>query len=140
LHRLYSTFPGGLSGAGLFLLRVALGGTLIIQGSAYMRGLGDSGFGPWAVCLLLLASGGALVIGILTPIASALAFLVFTGVTFSLVSVQGWNLFSGNPLSIDAIVMALATSFLGPGAFSFDARLFGRRKIIIPRASSSLKS
>lgn len=140
MHRLYSTFPAGWSGAGLFLLRVALGGTLIIQGLAYLRGLDASGFEPWAVCLMLLVCGGALLIGIVTPIASALAFLVCTGLTFSLVSVPGWNLLSGNVLSIDAIMIALAAGFLGPGAFSLDARLFGRRTIIIPRVSSSLKS
>jgi hypothetical protein len=31
--------------------------------------------------------------------------------------------------------MALAVALIGPGAYSLDARLFGRREIIIPRAS-----
>jgi hypothetical protein len=30
--------------------------------------------------------------------------------------------------------MAAAIGLLGPGAFSVDARLFGHRRIIIPRA------
>lgn len=34
----------------------------------------------------------------------------------------------------EAILLALAV--LGPGAYSLDARLFGRREIIIPRAKS----
>ena len=33
---------------------------------------------------------------------------------------------------IFAGIMAAAIVFLGPGAFSVDARLFGRREIIIP--------
>jgi hypothetical protein len=32
--------------------------------------------------------------------------------------------------------MAAATALLGPGAYSLDARLFGRREIIIPQASN----
>ena len=33
------------------------------------------------------------------------------------------------------IVMATAIVLLGPGAFSLDARLFGRREIVIPLAA-----
>jgi len=42
-------------------------------------------------------------------------------------------------LSIDAIVMALVAILLGPGAFSLDARLFGRRRVIIPSVLPSPK-
>jgi uncharacterized membrane protein YphA (DoxX/SURF4 family) len=122
---------------GLLLLRVALGGTLIIQGSAYLLELHQLRFGPWAVCLLALGSGSALLMGFLTPFASALAFVGVMGITFSWLPVPSWNFFSGNPLSTNAIMMALAAGFLGPGAYSLDARLFGRRKVIIPRASPS---
>ena len=139
MHRLYSTFPGSWSGLGLLLLRVALGATVIIQGSAYLLERQDLRFGPWAVCLLALWSGSALLVGFLTPIASVVAFLGGVGIAFSWLPVPNWNLFSGNPLSIDAIVMALAAVFLGPGAFSLDARLFGRRRVIIPPVLPSPK-
>ena len=39
-----------------------------------------------------------------------------------------------------ATIMAIATAFLGPGAFSLDARKFGHRKIVIPPSSNSEKS
>jgi uncharacterized membrane protein YphA (DoxX/SURF4 family) len=139
LYRLYSTFPGGWSGFGLLLLRVALGATVLIQGSAYLFERQDLRFGPWAVCLLALGSGGALVMGFLTPIASVVVLLGGMGIAFSWLPVPSWNLFSGNPLSMDAIIMALAAVFLGPGAFSLDARLFGRRRVIIPSVSRSPK-
>jgi hypothetical protein len=32
-------------------------------------------------------------------------------------------------------VMAVTVALLGPGAYSVDARLFGRREIVVPRAS-----
>ncbi len=139
MHRLYPTFPGGLAGIGLLLLRLGLGATVIAQGSAYVFERQDFRWGPLAVCLLALVSGFALLMGFLTPVASAVAFLGGIGSAFSWLPAPSWNLFSGNPLSIDAIIIALAAVCLGPGAFSLDARLFGRRKIIIPSFASSPK-
>ncbi len=135
MPKLYSTFPDGWSGFGLLLLRVSLGTTVIIQGLAYLLERQNLRFGAWAVCLLALGSGGALLMGLLTPVASTIAFLGGIGFAFSWLPAPSWNFFWGNPLSIDAIIMALAAVFLGPGAFSLDARLFGRRKVIIPRTS-----
>ncbi len=38
------------------------------------------------------------------------------------------------------MILAAVIALLGPGAYSLDARLFGRREIIIPPASRSGKS
>jgi uncharacterized membrane protein YphA (DoxX/SURF4 family) len=35
--------------------------------------------------------------------------------------------------NLDLAVVAVVIALLGPGAFSIDARLFGRREILIPR-------
>jgi uncharacterized membrane protein YphA (DoxX/SURF4 family) len=140
LRKLYSTFPGGWFGLGLLLLRVATAVTLILQGAAYVTELRTLQLGTWVVCLITLGSGVSLLAGFVTPIASVLAVVVEVGVTFLWLPAAGWNFFHGNPLSLDVIVMALASAFLGPGAFSLDAHLFGRRRIIIPRCSLSPKS
>jgi len=137
LHRLYSTFPDGWFGMGLLLLRSALGATLILQGSAYFSGQKDLNLALLAMGLLALCNGATLLMGFLTPIAGASALLAALGATFSWLPTPNWNIFSANPLSVDAITIALATILLGPGAFSIDARLFGRRKIIIPRLPAS---
>jgi uncharacterized membrane protein YphA (DoxX/SURF4 family) len=137
LHRLYSTFPDGWHGLGLLLLRVSLAATLIVQGFAYLSGQKDSRFGLWAMCLLSLCSGGSLLIGLVTPVGGATALLLGIGATLSWLPAPSRNFFSGNLLSLDALAIALAAILLGPGAFSIDARLFGRRKIIIPRLPAS---
>jgi hypothetical protein len=56
--------------------------------------------------------------------------------TFFCFPAANWHFLYGNPLSLDVVVMAMVSALLGPGAFSLDAQLFGRRKIIIPRSSS----
>jgi hypothetical protein len=43
-------------------------------------------------------------------------------------------------MALYATIMAIATAFLGPGAFSLDARMFGRREIVIPESSHLKKS
>jgi uncharacterized membrane protein YphA (DoxX/SURF4 family) len=140
LRRLHSAFPDGGPGMGLLMLRLAIGITLITQAFAYLPELQDLRMGTWAVCLLALGSGASLVIGLLTPVAGALAVLAGLGMTFLYPPTANWHFFYGNPLSLDVVIMAMVSALLGPGAFSLDARLFGRRRIIIPRPSSSSSS
>jgi len=137
LRRLFSTFPSGWPGLGLLLLRVATAVTLIAQGLAYFPELQDSRLGTWAACLVALGSGASLLIGFFTPVAGALAVLASLSLTFLYIPTGNWHFFYCNPLSLDVVIMAVVSAFLGPGSFSLDARLFGRRKVIIPRASSS---
>jgi uncharacterized membrane protein YphA (DoxX/SURF4 family) len=123
----------------LLLLRIAIGATLVAQGAAYIFQPQDLRIAFWIVCVLALTSGFALLLGLLTPIVSILAVLLAGGVGFSRLPAPTGN-FGGNPLALDVIVMAIAIVFLGPGAFSLDALLFGRRKVIIPRSSPSPRS
>ena len=94
MRKLYSTFPGEWHGLGLLLLRVAIGGTLILQGSAYLPQLPGLRLEGWAVCLLAFTSGTALLVGFLTPVASSLAVLGGMGITFSWLPGANWNVFA----------------------------------------------
>jgi len=82
--------------------------------------------------LLGVAGGAALLVGFLTPIAGALVCLGALGMGFSLLPAPEPNLLDARLTIIFAGIMTAAIVFLGPGAFSIDARLFGRREIIIP--------
>jgi uncharacterized membrane protein YphA (DoxX/SURF4 family) len=113
------------------LLRGAIGLVALIQGGYYLSDGAHSSLGMWFGALGL-AAGGSLVAGFLTPIAGALVVLGALGAGFSVLPASAANLFDAKLSLIFAGIMAAAIVFLGPGAFSVDARLFGRREIIIP--------
>lgn len=116
---------------GLLLLRATVGLALMIQGGACLTGA-DPRSGAWAVGLLVLVPGAALLIGCLTPAASFLAELISVSLAFSWLPSSIPDVFGGVPATIFLAVMAAAILLLGPGAFSLDACWFGRREVIIP--------
>jgi uncharacterized membrane protein YphA (DoxX/SURF4 family) len=98
---------------------------------------GTQSIGSWIMGLLGLVVGTALLLGILTPIAGALAALC------NLCNCVFWLLASGDGASgsivitVYLIIMSMVVVLLGPGAFSLDAYLFGPREIAIPGAPRS---
>ena len=133
LQRLFSTFPGGWAGTCLLLLRAVFGSTVLIEGRFYL-GQPDPSAATWSVGLLAIIAGGMLLVGFLTPVAGALVGLAAIGLALSLIPVPTPNLWDSQIAIIFGVTMLLAIIGLGPGAFSVDARVFGRREIIIPRA------
>ena len=79
-----------------------------------------------------LVAGILLLIGFLTPIAGSVAGLGAIGAAFSLFPVSSPTLFDSKMAVVFALTMLLGIILLGPGAFSLDARMFGRREIIFP--------
>jgi uncharacterized membrane protein YphA (DoxX/SURF4 family) len=86
------------------------------------------------MALLLLLTGAGLLIGFLTPILSPLAALECLGSAFSWFPLPISSWFESTLAITEMIAICLAIAFLGPGAFSLDARLFGWREIVIPPA------
>lgn len=123
MRRLFSTFARGWPGAGLLLLRVVAGISLIVTGlGGFQPGM------PMRAAILgafSIGSGAFLIAGLWTPIAGSLVVIV--GFWSALTQ-------SNNPcpcILLAAIGAALA--LLGPGAWSMDAWLFGWKRIDIAR-------
>ena len=118
-------FPAGRPGVGLLLLRLAVASSLVLDDPARALSL------PPVQALAIVAPiAAALCLGLLTPALSVACGL------FALVHLR-----TGLPASIDlptlllSVFAAASLALLGPGAYSIDARLFGRRVITVPRDS-----
>ena len=121
---MFSAFPGGWPGLGLLLLRALVGVTLIAQIVAYVGSTKLNVLG-WVVTALVLIIASCLLAGFMTPIA---AIVIGLGAIALAVS----SLPDTNQTLLNVIVLTAAIALLGPGAFSIDARMFGRREILIP--------
>jgi uncharacterized membrane protein YphA (DoxX/SURF4 family) len=108
-------------------LRAAVGGSAIIQG---LNSIASSAL---IVGILEIASGALVVIGFLTPIAAVVIGLSVGAAALAHFSLSSVNLGDAKWMSASVVLLSAALALLGPGAISIDARLFGRREIIIPR-------
>jgi uncharacterized membrane protein YphA (DoxX/SURF4 family) len=114
------------------LLRAAIGIVALIEGGLYLSGRSDAESGSWLGVTIGLASGAALLLGLLTPVAGAVAGCWALVIGFALITAPLPNLFDARLSVALTAIMAVAVVFLGPGRYSLDARFFGRREIIIP--------
>jgi putative oxidoreductase len=121
VQRLFSTFPNGWPGRGLLVLRLAIGGTLLTNGIAWLASGPHREGTPSAI--IGIAAGLLMLIGFCTPVGSALAVIS-----------QSWTLLVSNVIPQTAILLlsiSVAVAMLGPGAWSIDALLFGRQRLKI---------
>jgi uncharacterized membrane protein YphA (DoxX/SURF4 family) len=135
MQRLFSVFPAGRPGFGLLLLRAAAGLALAVQGAqeaavaASLAGR-SAGTWQWAAAAAAIATSTLLLVGLLTPLAGALAALDAFGAVLGWL--PPWGPALRGPATLFVGVMAVALCLLGPGAFSLDAHWFGRREVVIP--------
>ena len=117
MQRLYTTFPNEWPGAGLLLLRLAEGIPSILEGTLHTLSSGATIAAlPYAADIV---SGLLLIIGFWTPIGGLLQALVEFS---SALAGAGYE-------HIIRGMIGLSLAMLGPGAWSVDARLFGRKRI-----------
>jgi uncharacterized membrane protein YphA (DoxX/SURF4 family) len=129
---LFSTFPSGLPGVGLLLLRTGAAAVLIVHGAVCLTDHVAATWGTWAVGAMAVLVGVLLLIGLVTPLAGTLAALGSAGILLSWLPSPTPNLSGAGMAGVLPVVVAAAIALLGPGAISVDAALFGRREITIP--------
>lgn len=120
-------FPEGGPGIALLLLRISVAAILVMSAVHHL-----SNFSYLLVAGVAVV-GALLLIGLFTPVSSWIA------ATFGLVHlIMGGH--SDHSVAIFAaasILNAVALALLGPGAYSLDAKLFGRRVMIVPPPKDS---
>jgi uncharacterized membrane protein YphA (DoxX/SURF4 family) len=81
--------------------------------------------------VLHILCAGAVLVGFLTPIVQLVIGAMTVGVVVSRVWMTGWGLpLDSWQLYSCVFVLAIGLAMLGPGAYSVDARMFGRREIV----------
>jgi uncharacterized membrane protein YphA (DoxX/SURF4 family) len=123
LQRLFSTFPRSWPGFGLLLLRCCLGIALIHSGIAGF----SAGSGPGILTLRLggIVGGIVLFAGLWTPLMATLIALDQGLIALSLQFSEHQDTW----IHVFLAVVSASVAMLGPGAWSIDARMFGRRRI-----------
>lgn len=117
MQRLYTTFPNEWPGAGLLLLRLAEGIPSVLEGTLRTLSSGATIAAlPYAADIV---SGLLLIMGFWTPIGGLLQALVELS---SVLAGAGYE-------HIIRGMIGVSLAMLGPGAWSVDARLFGRKRI-----------
>ena len=119
MQRLFSTFAEGWPGFGLLLQRVVTSVILLYFGVTHL--LENVRFAPNLPYLIAAVAGLLLLFGLWTPLA---------GIAISISEI--WILLTsmGNPLiTIMLASFGTGVAMIGPGAWSIDAQLYGRKHI-----------
>lgn len=119
MQRLFNTFADGWPGCGLLLQRLVVGAGLLHNDFLLFRE--TSAPAAHASQSVAAALAVCMVVGLWTPVAGVLlaAFEVWSAVASA-----------GNPeIAILLATFGATLALIGPGAFSVDARLFGRKHI-----------
>ena len=117
IQRLYSSFPDSWPGAGLLLLRLAIAVPLVENAVwAWSPRVGTDAL---VVHLTALCAGSLVLLGLWTPVVSLALALAQLVLAFQ----------HHNFVHSAAALVALSLALLGPGAWSIDARLYGRKRI-----------
>jgi putative oxidoreductase len=119
VRRLFSTFAGGLPGAGLVVMRLAAGLVLVARSVVAVQdgpAIGSVAGAAFQVALAIL-----LFAGLWTPLA---------GLLVALVEIARLLTYADDPSPHVLLAgLGLGLALVGPGIWSVDARLFGWRRI-----------
>ncbi len=119
MQRLFTTFANGWPGLGLFIQRLVTGAVLILHGIVALNQI--TAVEPIIPDSIGAVLGVFILVGLWTPLAGTLIVLV-----------EAWIALNGagDEMTLMLAVLAGTLALIGPGAWSIDARLFGRKHIV----------
>jgi uncharacterized membrane protein YphA (DoxX/SURF4 family) len=123
VQRLFSTFADGWPGAGILVLRLLSSVALICSGIANAREAPTLEIG--VLQTIGVTVGIFILVGLWTPVIGTVVTIINLWTAFAHYPSQCGEL---RFLVIQAVLGA-ALAMIGPGAWSIDARLFGRKHI-----------
>jgi uncharacterized membrane protein YphA (DoxX/SURF4 family) len=109
-------FPTGAAGVALLLLRLVVAITFLISGTLVTS--------LWTLSVVIVLEA-ALCLGFLTPYAAFLCCLMELRLVLMRAGEDESHLFV-------AILSGAALALIGPGAYSVDSHIFGRRRLSLP--------
>ncbi len=119
MRRLFSTFPRGLPGAGLLVMRLAASIVLAARDTAVFHSTLTAASAAWPAFQLVVAI--MLLAGLWTPITGVLVVAIEVARLLSKPADPWANLLLA--------ALGLALVLVGPGVWSIDAWMFGWRRI-----------
>jgi putative oxidoreductase len=126
LQRLFSTFANGWPGRGLFFQRLLTAAVLFRSAVPHLRATAPlTTTVPYVFATL---AGILLLFGLWTPVAG-MAIAVTELIVLISTPAEPW-------VCIVLVALGATLAMIGPGAWSIDARLFGRKQIDISKPSS----
>jgi len=123
LQRLFSVFPNGWPGRGLLLQRVVTAAFLLYLGFEHLNE--DAGFALIVPHVIGACVGIFLLLGLWTPVCGTVVAAAELWIAVFCIGDRG--------LAILLAALGATLATIGPGAWSLDARLFGRKHFEIPQ-------
>jgi uncharacterized membrane protein YphA (DoxX/SURF4 family) len=111
-------YPRGVVGFAFLLLRIAAGILLLANGCSEIFRNPNTGL------LIRLLVGLGLCFGLFTSFLGIIAAILSLWVLF-------WAHTNPSLVQVATLILGVAIVILGPGAYSVDALLFGRRRVIL---------
>lgn len=122
MQRLFSTFANGWPGKGLLIQRLLTGAALFFSAIAFLEK--DAPLVSTVPEIIAAAAGIFLALGLWTPVMGTLVAIAEFWIAFAHLD---------NPwIPILLATFGATLAMIGPGAWSLDAKLFGRKHIEAP--------
>jgi uncharacterized membrane protein YphA (DoxX/SURF4 family) len=119
-------------GVGLLLFRLIIGVVTFAFAARWIGSAADRSPYVWVIGVISAACGLMLVLGLMTLIAGVTASASILAITFSSSSLSSVLSSGAAVLNLVTAILAFGLALTGPGAFSIEGRLYGRREILVP--------